>query len=103
MEFFLCGFAAWLGGIPWNICRFSDVVTLIRQLRGPSRPLWNMRFAFRSRMYIDDKLFIGLDIRDRNGPTALTRGGIAKGMLPERTINEEKMRWVEAGDAIKSS
>ena len=43
---------------PGHFCRFSDAIARLHQLHGPSEPLWNMPYAFRSEMYIDAGLFV---------------------------------------------
>ena len=53
------------GGIPSHFCRFSDAISILHQLHGPCQPLWNLGAAYRSKMYIDDGLFIELDMGKR--------------------------------------
>ena len=53
------------GSSPGHFCRFRDAIARLHQLRGPSRTLRNMPTAFRSKMYIDDGLFIELEIGGR--------------------------------------
>ena len=77
-------------GSPGHFCRFSDAITRLHQLHGPSRPMWNSFFAFRSRMYIDDGLFVEIDIGDRREQTTAAWGRIARSLLSPDAINEEK-------------
>ena len=78
------------GASTGHFCRFSDAIAQLHQLHGPSWPMWNAPYAYRSQMYIDGGLFIELNIGDRKTQTADSRGRIAKATLPSEAINEEK-------------
>ena len=84
-----------LGGVdPRCFRRFSDDVATLRQLHGPSRPLRNTVFAFQSPMYIDDGLFVEMDIGDRKEQTTAAWRRTARPLLSEGAINGEKQsRW----------
>ena len=73
-----------------HFCRFSDAIARLHQLFGPSQPLRNMPAAFRSKMYIDDGLFIELEIGDRKEQSTNTCEEIARGLFPPNAANEEK-------------
>ena len=78
------------GGSPSHFCRFSDAISILHQLHGPCHQLWNMGMAFRSKMYIDDGIFIELDMGSRLGQSTGKWEEIAKGCLSDDAINEEK-------------
>ena len=78
------------GGSPGHFCRFSDAITLLHSLCGPARPLWNTAFAYKSHMYIDDGLFIEIDVGDRTQQSTEAWERIAKDLLSNDAINEEK-------------
>ena len=78
------------GSSPGHFCRFCDAITLLHQLHGPPKPLRNIGTAFRSHMYIDDGLFIEFDVGGRKELNTVTWEGIAKGLLSDEAINEEK-------------
>ena len=48
-----------------RLVRFSDALTKLHQLSGPADPPWNLPFASRTIMFIDDGSFIELCIGDR--------------------------------------
>lgn len=78
------------GSSPGHFCRFSDAIARLHQLHGPSGPLWNMPCAFRSKMYIDDGLFVELEIGDRKEQSSRKWEEIARGFLPQEAVNEEE-------------
>ena len=78
------------GGSPGHFCRSRDAITKLHQLHGPSRPMWNSAFAYRSQMYIDDGLFIEINIGARRQQTTEAWERISKALLPNDAINEGK-------------
>ena len=63
------------GGSPSHLCRVSDPIARLHQLHEPSRPMRNAPYAYRSRMYIDDGLFIEVNIGDRRHQPTESWGG----------------------------
>ena len=79
-------------GSPSRFCRFSDDISILHQLHGPNQPMWHMGTAFRSKMYIDDGLFIELDMGTRITQSTSKWEEIAQGCLSGEAVNEEKNR-----------
>ena len=78
------------GSPPIRFVRLSDALTKLHQLSGPADPAWNVPFAFRSSMFIDDGLFVELRIGDRRRRSVAEWEHLARGMLSQAAINEEK-------------
>ena len=85
------------GALPFGWCsspsrfvRFSDALTKMHQLSGPSDPAWNLPHAFRSNMFIDDGLFVEAMIGARRRRSVELWETLAKGMMSEDAINKEK-------------
>ena len=87
------------GSSPSKFVRFSDAITKLHQLSGPSDPTWNLPYAFRSSMFIDDGLFIEVMIGDRRRRSVEHWESVAKGLLSIDAINKEKEKeegeWLE--------
>ena len=75
------------GSRPGHFCRFIDAIARLHQLHGHSRPLRNTPTAFRSKMYIEDGLFIALEIGDRKEQSAKNWVAIARGLFPINAAN----------------
>ena len=78
------------GSSPRRFVRFSDALTKLHQLSGPSDPAWNLPRAFRSIMFIADGLFIEVMIGDRRRRSVELWGELAKGLFPQDAIDKEK-------------
>ena len=80
------------GSSPSRFVRFSDALTKLQQLSGPEGPSWNLPFAFRPSMFIDDGLFVELTIGDRRRRSVAEWEHLSRGMLSQDAINEGKER-----------
>ena len=79
-------------GATAHFARFGDAVTLAHcrcGLSGPSVTL--MRHAFRSVLYVDDGIFIELDIPERLNASTACWEFLTRGLLGKDAINRHKL------------
>ena len=83
-------------GDPAHFARFGDAATRAHRRCGP---LWAtstlMRHAFHSFMYVEDGIFVEVDVPERLSSTTRCWGYLAKGILGKNAINEEKLEEEE--------